>query len=280
MAVGGEITIKAGTVPGSPNTGQMTLWTDSGSALNTVAPDGSIFRIADASGWTPASETWTYYSADSPTFSFSAGADVSGIYSEGMRVKATLSGSETYMGIITGVSGSVVTTYGGTDYTLTDNTITSPYYSGIKAPYGFPLDPDKWTVLLNDTSSRSQSSASANTWYNLGSLSIESPIGIWNVIYQVALRTYIASSTDADAKITLSTANNSQSHSAHTAMTNLRQVGTGAIITITSVAKLFQLTITAKDTWYLNAVTSINTSDLAFRGDILATGVKLICAYL
>ena len=122
------------SAPSSPSVGKMSLYS-SGSNLSVEDPSGNVSPLAKSDGWTPASETWTYYSADSPTFSFSAGADVSGIYSEGMRVKCVLSGSETYMGIITGVSGSVVTTYGGTDYALTNNTITS---QSIVSPTRFP----------------------------------------------------------------------------------------------------------------------------------------------
>lgn len=40
-------------------------------------------------GWIPAEETWTYASADDPTFTFTVAADVTGKYRVGMKLKLT-----------------------------------------------------------------------------------------------------------------------------------------------------------------------------------------------
>jgi hypothetical protein len=56
--------------------------------------------------------------------------------------------------------------YGGTDYTLAaaGDAITAPYYSVVKAPLGFPLNSNKWTVKVTDATIRSQLTPTANTW--------------------------------------------------------------------------------------------------------------------
>lgn len=40
-------------------------------------------------GWIPAEETWTYASADDPTFTFTISGDKTGKYSVGMKIKLT-----------------------------------------------------------------------------------------------------------------------------------------------------------------------------------------------
>ncbi|WP_442766606.1 hypothetical protein, partial [Mitsuokella multacida] len=95
-----------------------------------------------------AGETWTYLGADAPTYTFTISGDKTSKYSPGMRIKLTQTTVKYF--IIVAVSYSypntTVTIYGGTDYTLENAAITDPYYSMVKAPAGFPLDPAKWTV--------------------------------------------------------------------------------------------------------------------------------------
>lgn len=150
-------------------------------------------------GWISANETWTYASADDPTFTFTITGDKSAKYSAGMRIKLTQTTAKYF--IITKVAVSTdttITVYGGTDYDLANAAITSPYYSTQKAPHGFPLDPTKWTVTTTDTTLRSQASPTADTWYNLGSVTMSLPIGIWNSSYQVCLMSDDTSATVVD----------------------------------------------------------------------------------
>lgn len=232
-------------------------------------------------GWFSANETWTYASADSPTFTFTISGDLTSKYSAGMRIKLTQTTVKYF--IITAVSYSspntTITVYGGTDYTLANAAITSPYFSSQKAPQGFPLSPEKWTVTLTDTSSRDQTSITADTWYNLGSLSLSIPIGIWNTSYKIALRNW-APGNYADAKATLSTSSSSESDSTKTSMINVFPTGATATIAILSVTCSCVITLTSKTTHYLLAKGSYAGSTLNFRGDLLATIVRCVCAYL
>src|SRR3990167_2905980 len=131
-------------------------------------------------GWQSVSDSWTYASADAPTFTITVPTGAASIYGVGMRIKLTQTTVKYF--IITAVADTVLTVYVGTDYTLTSAAISAISYSLMKAPLGFPMNPTKWTVILNDTAQRLQSSTTNNTYYNLGSLSIVIPIGAWDVL--------------------------------------------------------------------------------------------------
>jgi len=130
-------------------------------------------------GWIQAGETWTYSGADDPTFTFTIPGDKTTKYYAGMKIKLTQTTVEYF--IITKVAYSdpntTVTVYGGTDYDLANAGITDPYYSMMKAPAGFPLDLNKWTVQLIDATMKDQQNPTVQTWYNVGSLSLTIPIG-------------------------------------------------------------------------------------------------------
>jgi len=248
-------------------------------------PLKSEVSLASDLGWIPITGTCTFLSADAPSYVMSFNGDMTGILNAGMRFKCLASGTANQF-IITAVgsySGGMtpVTLYGGTDYTLPSGTMASPYYSREKAPFGFPLNPAKWTVTATDSTNAQQASAVTGTWYNLGSINISIPIGVWHVSYQVALRNSIAAGNQVDCKVTLSTGNNTQSDAAFTAMMNIANDHATALFTqITSITRFKYLLLASKTTYYLNAVTSIANSTLNFRGDILTTTIACICAYL
>jgi hypothetical protein len=133
-------------------------------------------------GWTAGTGTWSYSSADAPTFVISVNNDQTGIIGVGQRIKLTQTTAKYF--IVTAVGAysggaTLITVYGGTDYTLANAAISTPFWSNVKAPFGFPMSPAKWTVTVTDTSDRTQASPTINVWYNLGSVSISAPIGIW-----------------------------------------------------------------------------------------------------
>jgi len=161
-------------------------------------------------GWQSVSDSWSYASADSPTFTITVPSGAASIYSAGMRVKLTQTTVKYF--IITAVADTGLTVYGGTDYTLANAAISSISYSTQKAPLGFPLDTTKWTVEVTDVTLRSQVNPTVNTWYNLGSITISVPIGIWKVMYSCDIQwNGSATNTFQDSTVTLSTANNTQS---------------------------------------------------------------------
>jgi hypothetical protein len=238
-------------------------------------------------GWQPANETWTYASADDPTFTFTvAGVDLTSKYSAGMRIKLTQTTVKYF--IITAVAFSTnttITVYGGTDYNLEDAAISANYYSTQKAPQGFPLSPDKWSVVTTDTSDRTQGTPTQNQKYNIASLGITFPIGDWNVYYQFCVYCTRASNGIGDVNITLSTANNSESTNSFTSRFSIRGTTDGTRLDGTTIlTKNLRLIVAAKTAYFTNmwtvntdmaAITLLNGATYGSTGIIRAT-----CAYL
>lgn len=177
------------------------------------------------SGWIPAGETWSYASADDPTYTFTISGDKTGKYSAGMRIRVSQSTGGTKYFLVTKVAYSspntTVTVYGGTDYDLNNETISSPYYSTQKAPVGFPLDRTKWDQEVTNTTEYYTNSPSAGTWYNgsSGACAIVVPIGSWYLSMKTHMYANHASSGVISIAHTLSTTTNSETDARFTVMT-------------------------------------------------------------
>jgi hypothetical protein len=271
----------------TPAEGEMIYTTDDkkvyigdGSTAGGIPIGGGL----GADGWADAA-AMTWVSVDDPTGIFDYTGDVRATLSVGMRIKCTNAGNTVY-GIITNVNGTLQS--GNTRITflheldpsdsqalhlLADSAITNPKYSSAKAPLGFPLSPNKWTISVIDTSAPYQNSPSAGTWYNLGSLSISIPIGGWKVSYQAFL--YAAkTSANSDQEVTLSTANNSAS--------DITMTG-GVFSYIVASALIYReryLELAAKTTYYLNSKSTTTPTDINFRSDFGRTIIEAVCAYL
>jgi hypothetical protein len=208
-----------------------------------------------SSGWIPSTATWSYSSADAPVFVAFVNANMTGILTVGMRVKLTQTTAKYFIihavGAYSG-GNTLVTLYGGTDYTLANAAITSPYFSPVKIPFGFPASPSKWTVTATDTSSRTQASPTATTWYNLGSVSISVPIGCWKLGYTVSVYADRAAAGAVDEFTTLSTANNSESNAS---LTNVFYATEVKGLQNQSV-KYDIIAVAAKTAYYLNTKTN------------------------
>lgn len=264
---------------------------DTGDALDQLADRVTVAESDIAalttggitsSGWVAAGETWTYASADDPTYTFTISGDLTTKYSAGMRIRLSQSTGGTKYFIVTKVAYSApdttLTIYGGTDYDLNNEAISNPYFSVVKAPYGMPLNSAKWTVKVTDTSDRSQATPTQNVWYNLGTTAcqITIPIGVWRVSYQVTIEAFDASSAGWTVYSTLSTANNSESDSEMSAFGR-----STAVAVDFPVFRERQLTLTAKTTYYLNSRTgNTNLDALHFRNDQVPLVMRAICDYL
>lgn len=112
----------------------------SGSVLTNIGNDKpAVFAPAPASstdGWTAATDTWTYASATTFTI---AGVDRTAIFAKGTRIKLNQSGNKYFVVASSAFStDTTVTITGGTDYTLANAAITSPFYSYEQSPQGYP----------------------------------------------------------------------------------------------------------------------------------------------
>lgn len=251
----------------------------------TVPSWGTVATGND--GWIAGTGTWSYSTADAPSFTISVNADLTGVIGVGDRIKLTQTTVKYF--IVTAISYSApnttITVYGGTDYTLVSESITSPYYSHQKTPLGFPLNVTKWTVEVKHTSDASQSSPLVATWYNLGTISISVPIGHWRVMYELTLYYENNAEVNIDPFVTLSTANNSQSDADLTAYARLIDVvgGSGDRRINAPIHKEKYLSVASKTPYYLNAQVgnaSGATRVLSFTGTTQPTIIRAICAYL
>lgn len=231
-------------------------------------------------GWVPATDTWIAGAADAPSYTYSIAANVTGTYGLGQRIKFTQ--TSVRMGIITKVDYSApntnITFYGGTDYTMaTGTSITNPYYSLMKAPVGFPLSPTKWTVQTIYGNDASQSTPTQNTWYNLVTGSISIPIGIWDTYYETTPGFLDASSTNWQTRVTLSTANNTESDTSWSALVD----GSAVVRGFVTLFRRGIIEVTTKTTYYLNFKTNISGLDTLYVANTSSPQViRAICAYL
>lgn len=230
-------------------------------------------------GWKTIPATLTFSSADAPIFVCTTSIDLTSAIGVGMKIKLTHGGSEKKF-FVHAIDATTITLYGGTDFTLSATAITLPYYSQVKAPVGFPLDPTKWTVEVTDTTLREQATPTQNTWYNTGSLSISVPIGAWNLMY-FAVKGIIDTGTSTGiSQITLSTANNSESEAGFSSG-QFCAGASGELVFISEHHKSLFVLLASKTSYYLNARTSsAGVTTIQIRGDIGKTILRAVCAYL
>jgi len=102
----------------------------------TSAIQTQLDNLGASDAWFSAGETWSYISANS----FSVSGDKTGKYQKGDKIKLTQTSVKYFYVIDVAYTTSVttITVTGGTDYTLANAAITSPYFSKAATPQGFP----------------------------------------------------------------------------------------------------------------------------------------------
>lgn len=103
------------------------------SITNSNITDHRFRATVHTDGWNSANETWAYASAT--TITVPSGA--LGKYQVGDKVKLFQAGSWKYFYIVA-VADTLLTITGGSDYTLTNTTISHPLFSHAATPVGFP----------------------------------------------------------------------------------------------------------------------------------------------
>lgn len=122
-----KISGTAATLTGSETLTNKTLTSPT---ITTPVLQGNV------GGWILGTDTWTYASSTSFTI---ASADRTGIFTKGTKIKLTQTSDKYFY--VTSSSFSTNTTVnitGGSDYTLANAAITTPYYSYDDNPQGFP----------------------------------------------------------------------------------------------------------------------------------------------
>ena len=262
------------------NVGSGLAFTISGTVLNLNISDSDPF--IPSNGWIPGTGTWTCFTTDSPIFNVVVNTNITGTVGVGNRVQVTQSGSNKFF-LVNGISitgsNSYLNLYGGTDFTLVSGSLTSPQYSNIKAPFGFPLQTEKWTVEVKDSSNRSQASPSGTVWYNLGTTNdqITVPIGNWRLEYEV-LGDMTTAVGGSNLFVTLSTSSTSESDND---MTSILYISSSTIELIQECFRAKSISLAAKTLYFLIAKTQANpASAIAFLGASSRTIMRAISNYL
>lgn len=279
-------------VDGSPPTGTEILAKHINNLEAKIGIDGSVVAtsidclIKGAGGWIPVVDTWTYGSADGPTFTFTVPGDRTSILYPGVRIKLTQTSVKYF--IVTassyGAPNTTVTIYGGTDYALVSAAITNPYFSTSKVPLGFPLNPTKWTVELNNNSFLTQSSPVSGTWYNTGSLTLSVPVGCWWLEYSCNVYPYkITGIASLDIFATLSSSSSSESDPDMTTYVFNALLAANPYL-VGFVAPLYAhkaVTLVTKTAYYLLLKTvTASLGALYLTGNSQKTIIRAVCAYL
>ena len=234
-----------------------------------------------ASWYSAADETWTYASADAPTFTFTTPGDKTNKYWPGVRILILQSSYKFFIvtKVVYSAPNTTITIYGGTDNLLANSAISSNYYSYMKAPGNFPLDPQKWTVKFTDTTQRTQATPTDSTYYNIGGQSISVPIGIWRLrLHVYATSGGVTSPSYHVLYAALSTSTSSVSD----AVLWCSSVGIG-VGTVSITAELRNVvTLAAKTVYYpiMSRVCDKTGGVLYFYNDINAMVIEAECAYL
>lgn len=236
-------------------------------------------------GWIAGTGTWSYSAADSPTFVISINADVTALIGVGDRIKLTQSTGGTKYFIVTVVGAysggnTLVTVYGGTDYALTNEAISTPCYSHVKAPFGFTTNPDKWSQSYTNTNDSSTGSvASTATITNWTNHNLSVPIGAWRLSFKIHAACHIDSASGSFQQLVgLSTANNSFSDAL------LKASNTNISASVTDISSPFYVTknilVAAKTVYYLNTQANKANCTQYCVGSTATTIIKAECAYL
>ena len=241
-------------------------------------------------GWTLLSVVPTLQASDDPTYTLRFNANMTATIGLGQKIKLTQHATTKYfivvkVGAYTG-GNTDIEVYGGTDYDM-ENTGTYPvasiYFSTQKAPFDFPLSPVKWTVEILDNQNRVQANPVNGTWYNATSINV--PIGLWDIQYLALGWGKTATSNNyPHCKITLSTANNSQSDADFTTRVENNLTWTASITSIEAMVSAFCrkiVALTTKATLYMNyGVETTNQTYAGIVGSNQSTIIRAICAYL
>lgn len=173
--------------------------------------------------------------------------------------------------IIHKVTSTTLTVFTGTNYNIPNLTLSTPYYSTQKTPFGFPSSSKRWRVESLFKTSTSQSNPVSGTWYNVGSKQLVIPTGEWEVGYQMGV---VASDTGTAfllATMALSTGSASASDGEFICHPTLG--GNSQTEIDYEAKKQGYIALTAQATYYLNTMTSVANIDTITNNGSTGTGI-------
>lgn len=193
----------------------------------------------------------------------------------GGQANGTISSTLDY-GIVQKITASTITVQVPEGCTIpTTGGVSAVSYSSVKAPFGMPVDVDKFTLIAVNRTLFNKSSGIASTTYYYTNIALQFPVGKWTGGFQLNFQIgSTAASNDSSILLSEST----------TAKTNTRLVAGFQSVTSSiggSVYKEAPLEYAAPTNNYLNVVAgSANVTSLLVRGDYEDTIIFAKNAYL
>jgi hypothetical protein len=128
------------------------------------------------------------------------------------NANGTAGGSLDYA-IVTNVSTTVATVQYAEGCAIpTSGGISAVDYSGVKAPFGMPIQRSRWQVLTLNKVAYSQGAPASGTWYNtsIGAIQILLPVGSWDFGYSVQFGGFKSAAVLYEVYCTLSTTSSTE----------------------------------------------------------------------
>ncbi len=167
----------------------------------------TVQQIVDHISWIDAEETWTYVSWSSTTrigVIDITEAGASSKYTAGNRIRISQTTGGIKYGIIVEVTDDdTITVFFPDGTTLNNQTISSPYWSYVKVPFGFPMDGAAWTLVYLAPGGEDETTG-LTSYQQLGTGELTVPIGAW-ILKSSAYIEWRFSSTVMDLGLALST---------------------------------------------------------------------------
>jgi len=239
-----------------------------------------------AYGWMdePEVRTWAYVetitTADADVYLVHINEDVTGLIGPNLKVRL-YNPTVKYFGILSvGAYADGVTPvylFGGKDYVLDGlEAISNVSFSSARAPIGFPMNPDKWSIVYSDSTLQFAGSLANDTWVNINNASLRLPPGLWDVGYKVSAEVLCVSyATAIILSATLSDADNTSIAE--------RENFVHIVGSVANYRNSFfhnkTVELSAEQTYYLNTkyyVTGATVDYLANGGDATPTVIRAV----
>jgi hypothetical protein len=150
--------------------------------------------------------------------------------------------------IVQAVSSTVATVSVPAGCTVpTSGGIAATYISTTQNPFNWVIDNDRWEILTRNRTLMTQTSPVNGTWYNISSLYLNVPKGVWNLGYINNFHGNAGSSITVKVFTTLSTSSSAESDRRYTV-----DAESGPVTSCTGSANIFNtLTLSAATTYYI-----------------------------
>jgi hypothetical protein len=203
---------------------------------------------------------------------YQAGGAISSTLDYGIVQSATFSTNTTV--VVQVPEGCTIPTSGG---------VSAVAYSGVKAPYGMPVQKDKWDILVVAKADLQATGLTTSTWFGLGAtgqlVNISVPVGAWNLSYQAMSHVTCGAATFIAAYLTLATAVGSETDAELSAFPQAMNTSTTENFTFLTRNK--NISVASATPYYLNIKSNnASISVLSVTGTQVVAVIKAENAYL